>query len=232
MQVRCQGPVRRQGRAQRGCSRRTSWRGERCGAALGRPGWDVWEGRPGRSARSSCTWLAPTGKITTRAMWYRHRDRPADNHTDSAKNMRFATTASRAWPAQNLPGVRGDRWRRAWRWPTDWAGRPGACEERAVKGPRLGRRRGHPCAFCMAAAIICVWSLRLQICPGTCGFVRGTVMGCCVGPGLRLGGDVCELVLWMPARCINGSSAGRWSWCSGETLPGGVGGWPPAPGRV
>ena len=57
-------------------------------------------------------------------------------------------------------------------------------------------------------------------------------MGRHVGPILGLGSDVCELVLRMPARRFNGSSAGRWSWCSGETLPGGAGGWPPALGRV
>lgn len=35
-------------------------------------------------------------------MWRRHRDRPADNRTDSAKNMRFTATATRSWPAQEL----------------------------------------------------------------------------------------------------------------------------------
>ena len=50
--------------------------------------------------------------------------------------------------------------------------------------------------------------------------------------GLGQGDDVCELVMLSLTWGFNGSSAGHWSWCSGETLPGGVGGWPPAKGRV
>jgi len=58
--------------------------------------------------------------------------------------------------------------------------------------------------------------------------MQGAVIGRRVGPGL--GDGACELVwsVW----CFIGSSTGRWSWCSRETLPGGVEGSPPAKGRV
>ena len=79
--------------------------------------------------------------------------------------------------------------------------------------------------LCIAAADVCAWSSRLRqrlsclkIYPGACGRVQGVVMGLRVGRGL--GDDVCELVVLFWAWRFNGSSAGRWSWCSGETLPG------------
>ena len=52
--------------------------------------------------------------------------------------------------------------------------------------------------------------------------MKDDVMGHRVGLGLGLADDVCELVMLSLACCFNGSSARRWSWCSGETLPGGL----------
>ena len=74
-------------------------------------------------------------------------------------------------------------------------GRPGACEERAVKGhPGLA---GVEVVLVLSAwprPSFYAWSLRLQVCPGAFGLLQGTVMGRRVGLGLRLADDVCGLV--------------------------------------
>ena len=74
-------------------------------------------------------------------------------------------------------------------------GRPGACEERAVKGrPGLPASRLSLCFLYGRGDCLCLEFASVVV-PRYEWLCASTAMGRRVGPGLGLGGDVCELVL-------------------------------------